>query len=116
MTFDEVRAVALALPGVEEGPCYGAPGLRCRGRVLARLWPNGEVLVLARVGFDEREFLIEADPETFFLTEHYRAYPSVLARLERLDPATLKRLLTRAWRECASKAQLKTYDGATDPT
>jgi hypothetical protein len=111
MTFDEVRAIAFALPGVEEGPCYGAPGLRCRGKILARLWPDGEVLVLARVSIDERDFLIDADPQTFFLTDHYRPYPTVLARLERLDPATLKRLLTQAWRECASKAQLRGLDG-----
>jgi hypothetical protein len=109
MTFDEVRQIAFALPGVEEGPCYGTPGLRCRGKILARLWPDGEVLVLARVSFDEREFLMEADPETFFITDHYRNYPSVLARLERLDPPTLKRLLTQAWRQCASKAQLAAH-------
>ncbi len=110
MTFDEVRTIAFTLPGVEEGLCYGTPGLRNRGKVLARLWPDGEVLVLARVGFDEREFLMEADPETFFVTDHYRNYPSVLARLERLDPQTLSRLLTQAWRETASRAQLRAHD------
>jgi hypothetical protein len=94
---------------VEEGPSYGTPGLRCRGKLLARLWPDGEVLVLARVSFDEREFLMDADPQTFFLTDHYRPYPTLLARLDRLDAETLQRLLTQAWRECASKAQLKAF-------
>ncbi len=110
MTFDEVRAIAFALPGVEEAPCYGTPGLRVRGKILARLWPDGEVLVLTRIGFDEREFLIEAAPEIFFVTDHYRNYPSVLARLPGLDSPTLKRLFTQAWRECASKAQIRAYE------
>ena len=115
MTFDEVRAIALSLPGVEEGPCYGTPGLRCRGKILGRLWPDGQVLVITRVSFDEREFLMAADPETFFVTDHYRNYPSVLARLDRLDAPTLQRLLTQAWREVASKAQLKAYDSRIVP-
>jgi hypothetical protein len=110
MTFDEVRAIAFSLPGVEEAPCYGTPGLRNRGKILARLWPDGEVLVLARIGLDEREFLMQADPETFFITDHYANYPSVLARLARLDSPTLARLLTQAWRETASKAQLRAHD------
>ncbi len=112
MTFDEVRAIAAALPGVEEGPCYGTPGLRARGKILARLWPDGAVLVLARVGFDEREFLMQADPDTFFVTDHYRNYPAVLARLDRLDAPTLKRLLRQGWRDVASKAQIRAYDDA----
>ena len=39
---------------------------------------------MLKVGFDAREHLVRADPETFFVTEHYRNYPSVLARLDRL--------------------------------
>jgi hypothetical protein len=112
MTFDEVRAIALALPGVEEGPCYGAPGLRVRGKILARLWPDGEVLVIARVGLDERDFLMEADPQTFFVTDHYRGYPTVLARLASLDAPTCKRLFEQGWRQCASRAQLRQLDQA----
>ena len=32
------------------------------------------------VSFDEREMLMEAEPETFHITAHYKDYPSVLAR------------------------------------
>ena len=33
-----------------------------------------------KVDFEERDFLIEADPETFFTTDHHRPWPMVLAR------------------------------------
>ena len=35
--FRAARRLLLALPGVEEGPCYGTPGFRVRGKFLARL-------------------------------------------------------------------------------
>lgn len=49
------RGVLLALPGVEEDPCYGTPGFRVRGKFLARLRDNCETLVV-KCGFDERDF------------------------------------------------------------
>ncbi len=54
LTLTEVRRLLLALPGVEEGPCYGTPGFRVRGRFLARLWEDGETLVV-KCGADERD-------------------------------------------------------------
>lgn len=47
MNVRTVRRLALALPGVEEGPCYGTPGFRVKGRFLARLWEDGETLVVS---------------------------------------------------------------------
>lgn len=46
MTLATVRRLLLALPGVEEGSSYGAPGFRVRGKFLARLWEDGETLVV----------------------------------------------------------------------
>ena len=109
VSFDQARAMALALPGVEEGPCYGTPGFRVRGKLIARLKEDGETLVL-RVGFDEREMLMEAAPETFFITDHYRAYPAVLARLATVEPGTLRRLLEQHWRTVAPKKLVAGYE------
>src|SRR5437867_2456501 len=78
-----VRRLFLALPGVEEGPCYGTPGFRVRGKFLARLWEDGETLVV-KCGADERDFRMQVDPTTFFTTAHYRGYPTVLVRLTRV--------------------------------
>jgi len=51
---------------------------------------------MLKVGFEAREHLVRADPETFFITDHYRNYQSVLARLDRLAAQDLRELLARA--------------------
>jgi hypothetical protein len=94
LTLSTIRRVASALPGPQEGTSYGTPAWRHKGRLLARLHQDGQSLML-KVGFEAREHLIGADPETFFITEHYRNYPSVLARLDRLSAADLRKLLAR---------------------
>jgi hypothetical protein len=90
----------MALPGVEEGPSYGTPAFRVGGKLLARLHDSGEALV-AKVGFDEREMLMAADPSTFFITDHYRGYPMMLVRIAKADPASVRRLLEQTWRDIA---------------
>jgi hypothetical protein len=100
--FETVRRIALALPRVEEGTSYGTPAFRVGKKFLARLWEDGEVLVV-KIGFDEREILMKADPETFFITDHYRGYPSVLVRLAKVDPDDLRDVLEQAWRHHAPK-------------
>jgi hypothetical protein len=102
VTFEMVRAFALAFPEVEEGTSYGTPALRVRGKLFARLWEDGETLVL-KLGFDARDILMQASPETFFNTDHYAGYPSVLVRLARIDPARLAEVLEAAWRFNAPK-------------
>jgi hypothetical protein len=109
LQFDDVRAMGLALPGVEEGMSYGTPALKVGKKLLVRLKEDGETLVL-KLGFDEREMLIESEPRAFFITDHYRAYPSVLVRLAHVHPGTLRRLIEQAWREAAPKRLVETYD------
>ena len=109
VTWSTVRALALAFPGVEEGSSYGTPGLRVRGRFLARLWEDGETLVV-KCGDDERDFRMKADPETFFLTDHYRGYPTVLVRLSRVTREDLGDVLEEAWRRQAPKRLVREYD------
>jgi hypothetical protein len=113
MTWDEVVAIAKALPGVEEGLSYGTPGLKVRGKFLTRLRLEDDSLVFMEVGLDERELLLEADPQTFHLTAHYEPYPIILARLSHLDEATVRRFLERRWREVAPKRLIKDLDGRT---
>lgn len=104
-----MRRLALALPGVEEGPCYGTPGFRVRGKFLARLWEDGETLVV-KCGDDERDFRMQADPQTFFITDHYRGYPTVLVRLARVSLSDLREVLEQAWRRSAPKRLIAALD------
>ena len=112
MTYEDFRAIVMAFPGVEEGTSYGRPSFLVRGKFLTRLRDEDQSLVLLEVGFDERDMLMEAEPETFHTTEHYRNYPSVLARLANIHPGTLHGLLERRWRKLALKSAVKAWDAA----
>ena len=105
MTWDEVRVLALALPGVEDAVSYGTPALKVRVgaklKLLARLKEDGESVVLFMEP-EEKELLLEAEPAVFFQTPHYVGWPSLLARLEALDAERLGPLLERTWRRLAN--------------
>lgn len=105
----QLESLALALPGMEKGTSYGTPAFRTRKKLLARLWEDGETLVL-RTTFEDQEALLQAAPDVFFLTDHYRGYPMVLVRLAKIAPPDLGRLLEAAWRDAASKKQIADHD------
>ncbi len=109
--FETVRKAALALPGVEDGTSYGTPALKVRGKLLVRLREDGETFVLI-VDFDTRDILMRADPETFFITDHYRGYRAVLVRFATLDPRQLPGLLEQAWRQAAPKRLVAAFGAA----
>ena len=101
---DNVRELALALPGTSERPSYGTPGFRVRDRLFARLHQDGESLVL-RMERDERELLARAEPRKFFWTPHYERHDWVLVRLAAIDRAELGELLREAWALRAPRAR-----------
>jgi hypothetical protein len=107
--WEAVREIARSLPGVEEGTSYETPALRVRRHLFARLKEDGETLVL-RVNPYERPYLLEAEPELFFLTDHYRDYPFVLLRLARVSPERLRQAVEEAWRLAAPKRLVDDYD------
>ncbi|HXC16817.1 MAG TPA: MmcQ/YjbR family DNA-binding protein [Holophagaceae bacterium] len=101
-SFETVRALALALPGVDEGTSYGTPAFKVKGKLFARLHQDGEALVL-RVEPEVREAMIAAKPDHFFITDHYRDYPWVLARFGLMRPEELQVALEDAWALVAPK-------------
>ena len=112
MTRDEFHAIVMAFPGVEEAPSYGQPSYKINGKFLTRVRKEDDSAVLVEVSFDERDMLLEVEPETFHFTPHYKDYPSVLARLASLNPEQLKGFLERRWRKSAPKAVVKAWDAA----
>ncbi|HEX4097215.1 MAG TPA: MmcQ/YjbR family DNA-binding protein [Caulobacteraceae bacterium] len=115
MTEAEVRALALSLPQVEEATAYGHPAFKAFGKFLARVRHEDNSIVFVGIDFDERDMLMEAEPEVFHITAHYKNYPSVLARLDTVDSGTVKSFLERRWRECAPKKFLKQWDASQAP-
>jgi hypothetical protein len=113
MTLEEMEAIVMAFPGAEKAMSYGQPSYKVNGKFFTRLRREDASLVLLEVSFDEREMLIEADPETFHFTPHYKDYPSVLARIATLHPGSLKNFLERRWRRIAPKKLVKERDGVS---
>lgn len=98
-SFDAVRKIGRSMPDVEEGTTYGSPALKVGGKMFACLASHRSAdpgsLVL-RIGFDERQQLMAADPETYYLTDHYVNGPVVLVRLSRVREDALRDLLHMA--------------------
>jgi hypothetical protein len=109
VTFETVRRLALALPGIEEGTSYGTPSFRVKGKFIGRMLESGEALVL-RLDFETRDALMAADPETFYTTDHYRGYSAVLVRLSTVDPDALRDVIEEAWRRRAPPRLVAAYD------
>jgi hypothetical protein len=109
VTFDMFRQIALSLPGVEEGTLHQTPAYRVKGKLVARLREDGESLVV-RANFDEREKLMKAHPNTFYITDHYRNYPAILIDLSSVRVDQIRQLFEQAWRSIAGKRLVAAYD------
>jgi hypothetical protein len=106
MRFATVRKLGLTFPDVEESTMYGEPALKVRGHMFACMASHKSAepnTLVAVVGFDERAALLVADPETYYLKDHYLNHPSVLVRLSRIRPEALQDLLLKAWRFTVSR-------------
>ncbi len=109
VSFDEVRKMALALPETVEGTSYGTPAFLVRKKRFCRLHEDGDSLVLM-INVFERQLLLDAEPDAFYITDHYRDYPAVLARLSAVDAGTLRERLVDSWRLRAPAKLVAAYD------
>lgn len=104
-----VKAVGLSFPGVEAGIRYdGAPVLKAGGCFMAGLasHPSAEPgSLVVRVDFEDRQWLLDDAPETYYVTEYYRPYPIVLVRLALLDRDALRDLLAVSYRLTVAKSR-----------
>jgi hypothetical protein len=96
-TWETVRELAEELPEVEEGTGYGRPALSVGGKVFACIGREGDHVLAARVGFEERDHLLRTEPDVFFVTPHYANWPWVLVRLPDVDLDALRDVLTESW-------------------
>ena len=100
ITFDTVRKIGLALPGVEEATVYGAPALKVGGKLMAcpALNKSAEPNSLAVfVDVDRRDEMLAEAPDIYYVTDHYAGHPCVLVRLSQIDQVALNGLLRLSW-------------------
>jgi hypothetical protein len=105
--FKTVESIGRTLPDVEVTTTWGKPALKVEGRMFVCIAshksaePNTLVVMM---DFANRDALIEDDPETYYLKDHYLHYPCVLVRLSRVRADALRDLVTGAYRYTAATA------------
>ena len=116
MKWEHVCKLGLELPEVAESIWFRTPALKVRGKAFVRLKESGKDVVFMTESVDEQEYLIEAQPDIYYITDHYRGWPAVLARLARLRVPECRLRLERAWRVKAPRSLVARLDGSDEPT
>jgi len=93
--IDDVSRVALSLAGVRESSAAGRLRWSLDGRLVARQIDDESIVI--RTGFAEREHILLAHPNTFFVPPRYDAHMMVVARLSDADPAAVAAAIHAAW-------------------
>lgn len=104
--FDVVKQIARTLPDVEEHTSPRGTGFKVRGKLLAceAVHASAEPgSLMVRIGSVKRQFLLEAEPDTYYLTDHYRGHPAVLVRLSKVSRKALRERLEDAVRFVSAK-------------
>lgn len=116
-TWDDVRAIALALPETSERLSRDLPQWCVRGKLFA--WerplrradlealgagaPEGPILGARVEHLGAKDALLANAAGIFFTTPHFDGYPAILVRLDRIDREGLDEVLVEAWLARAPK-------------
>jgi hypothetical protein len=107
--FERVKSVGLSFPGVEATTKYdGSPVLKVGGCFMAGLATHASAepeSLVVRIDLEDRQWLLEDAPETYYVTDFYRPYPIVLVRLAHLNDDALRDLLWASNRLALAKSQ-----------
>ena len=104
LTAAQARKIALSFEGAFERYSQGGPEIRIGEAFFVRIGTREPDTVMLRTEtLDERDAMIAAEPELFYITDHFKTYKGLLARLAELDPKTFRALL---------KQRLKVIEGA----
>ena len=102
-TLDDVRAIALALPEVEEHVTWGTDiNFRVRNKMFA-IGGEGSEGISLKASLDTQADLIDLDPETFSKAAYVGRFGWVNVDLALIDRPLLEKLLRDAWRATAPK-------------
>lgn len=104
---DDLRRQALALDGVAEKQ-PGSYEFYRDGRMMAVPYPEKvhprkprvkryDMFVLRVADADDTEAFLMGEPETFFTTDHYNGYATIVVRLDAIDEARLAEIVRDAW-------------------
>ena len=122
--YDDVRRIALSLPGAVESRNGDAFAVVNRGKEQGFAWvwleriarKKGRVPNYGFIGVrvptnEDKLALVQIHPDKLFTEPHYNGYPAVLVRLGEVSEEELRALLVDGWRCRASKTLQRQLDG-----
>lgn len=110
--LDQVRAIALALPEVEERPSHGQATFFAAGKMFAQFrndhHGDGRTIVAVKTGdAEEAAMLIESSPETYSRVAYFRAEWVGLALGDDTDWDHVGDRIARSWELAAPRGLLE---------
>src|SRR3954464_7044061 len=122
-TWDDVRRLALAMPGAEERVSRDMRQWRVKDKLfvwerplrrsdleaLGDAAPDGPILGARVEHLVAKDALIADDPAVYFTTPHFEGYPAVLIRLPQIENEILEEVIVEAWLSRAPKRLAKEY-------
>ena len=107
LTKAEARKIMLGVTGMSEAPYFGKPSVFYGEDFVGRIHTKEEAVVLRVGSIEMRDVMLEAEPKLFYITEHYRAWPMLLARISALSAKSLKELMAARVREIEAAPKKK---------
>jgi len=110
-SFKPVEAIGRTLPGVAITTTWGKPALKVDGRMFVCIASHKSAepdTLVVMMDFPGRDALLEDDPDTYYLKEHYVGYPCVLVRLSKVPADALRDLVVGAHRYVSGSRKRKT--------
>lgn len=120
MTLETIRAIAARFPGMEKGLVFGSPCFKVRDKFVAG-FARFEGTFCFKVDDQQRAILLQAEPQKYFITDHYKPVLKngatyIVARLDKLDAVDVAVLLEAGYLLTAAKKQVKAFRAAQKPS
>lgn len=113
---EDVRRIALSLPDTTEKIAWSMPTFRVAGKMFATL-PEDETSIAVRCPKEERDELVLAEPDKFWIADHEAQFAWVRAWLSALDDeGELRDILADSWRQAAPSSLLEAHPELGPPT
>jgi len=121
--WSDVDRLAGEFPGVETGTSYGNRAWKVGGKgfawerplrktdleALGDAAPEGPILGVRVEHLVAKEALLADDPGVYFTTPHFKGYPAILVRLDRIGLSDLEEVIVEAWLCRAPKRLVQAY-------